>query len=625
MSDGTTEAFAHGWFEGLKPEPALTVSEWADEHRHLSQQASAEPGRWRTERTPYLREIMDHLSPSSPVQTVVFQKGSQLGGTECGNNWLAYIIHHAPGPMLYVQPTLEMAKRTSKQRIAPMIEACPALRERVSDSRSRDSGNTLLAKEFPGGILVLTGANSAIGLRSMPVRYLFLDEIDGFDADVDGEGDPAELARRRTTTFSANRKVLIVSTPTLKGLSRVEQAFEATDQRYYNVPCPHCGTFQVIQWANIQWPKDKPEKAQMKCEACRKKIHESHKAELLRQGRWVASREGDGLTVGYHLSGLYSPPGWYSWAEAAKDFLDAKSRGRESLKVWTNTVLAETWEEEGDAIEENTLLARCEPFNARVPKGVLLLTAGVDTQDDRLEMEIVGWGPGEETWGIEYRVLWGNPAHPEVWEQLSDALAQRFQHEDGYELNITACCVDSGGHHTQAVYKFCKGRQGLRHFAIKGVGGPGYPIVAAPKKRRTGRGQRHVELFTVGADQARALVHSRAKLIEPGPGYCHFSLGHGYDREYFTQLASMKAVIRYTRGVPQRVWELLPGRRKEAFDCRIYATAALYILNPLWDKIVERRERSLGASEVASEPRVKKKRRARRPGGNWVTGWKSGW
>jgi phage terminase large subunit GpA-like protein len=227
---------AEAWAAGFEPEPELTVSEWADTFRMLSQQASVEPGPYRTDRTPYLRDVMDALSPSADPSVVVLMKGAQVGGTECGNNFLGYVVHHAPGPMLYVQPTVEMAKRISKQRIDPMIEACPALRERVRDPRSRDSGNTILAKEFPRGILVLTGANSAVGLRSMPARYLFLDEVDAYESDVDGEGDPVELAIRRTSTFTSNRKILIVSTPKLKGTSRIERAFERSDKRYYHVP-----------------------------------------------------------------------------------------------------------------------------------------------------------------------------------------------------------------------------------------------------------------------------------------------------------------------------------------------------------------------------------------------------
>ena len=234
------------WRRGMRPDPDLTVSEWADQHRKLSSRASAEPGQYRTARTPYLREIMDALSPRHPAQRISFMKAAQVGATEAGNNWIGFVIHDAPGPMLAVLPTLEMAKRTSRGRLDPLISESPALRERVNPARSRDAGNSMLSKEFPGGILVLTGANSATGLRSMPARYIFLDEVDAYPASADEEGDPITLAEARTTTFSHRRKVFIVSTPTIRGISRIEREYEASDQRRYFVPCPHCGAMQWL-------------------------------------------------------------------------------------------------------------------------------------------------------------------------------------------------------------------------------------------------------------------------------------------------------------------------------------------------------------------------------------------
>ncbi len=268
--------------EGLKPDPNFTVSAWADNHRILSSISSSEPGPWRTDRTPYLKEIMDCLSPSHPCEKVVFMKGAQIGGTECGNNWMGFVIHHAPGPMLIVNPTVETAKRTSKMRIDPAIENCPALKEKVKDPRARDSGNTILMKEFPGGVLVMTGANSAVGLRSMPIRYLFLDEVDGYPDDAAGEGDPVNLAIQRTATFS-NRKIFMISTPTIKNYSRIETAFLEGDQRYYFVPCPDCGEFQKLKWAQIKWPKGQPEPAYYVCEKCSSVWQDYQKAEILKQ------------------------------------------------------------------------------------------------------------------------------------------------------------------------------------------------------------------------------------------------------------------------------------------------------------------------------------------------------
>lgn len=610
--------YDEGLSSGLRPPTKLTVSEWADVHRVLPQRASAEPGRWRTSRTPYLQEIMDNLSSSSPAETVVLMKGSQVGGTECGNNWLGYIIHHAPGPAMMVLPTVEMAKRSSKQRIAPMIEECAQLQERVKDPRSRDSGNTMLAKEFPGGILIMTGANSAVGLRSMPVRYLFLDEIDGYTHDVDGEGDPVELAVKRTATFARSRKVFVCSTPTIRGVSRIEVAYDRSDQRVYKVPCPDCGHEQQIQWRNLKWPKGKPAEVAMACEGCEVLIPEHKKGWMLARGRWVATAESDGKTIGYHLNSLYSPLGWYPWAQAVEDFLSAKQQGREALKTWTNTVLAETWEEESDSVPEAILLSRREKYAAEVPHGVLVLTAGVDVQDDRLEVEIVGWGKGEESWAVDYVVLWGDPGGEELWTRLDDVFARKYEWERGGHHEIIAVAVDTGGHYTQQVYEYCRAREYNRMYAVKGMAGTGRPIVTAPSRRGSGSRHRGVNLFTVGVDSAKGLLYSRLKLRTPGPGYCHFPDDDRFGQEYFAQLTAEKVVTRYQKGFPRREWVKVRPRN-EALDCRVYALAAMYILNPVWDAIDERLDHRAAVERGDADPPPATRQRRR---SDWVTRWK---
>lgn len=618
MADGVSLYAAHHK-AGIRPDPQLTVSEWADAHRVLPQRASSEPGPWRTSRTPYLHEIMDNLSPSSDVETVVLMKGAQIGGTEAGNNWLGFIIHHTPGPSLFVQPTVEMAKRTSKQRMAPMIEACPALKERIRDPRSRDSGNTTLSKEFPGGILVITGANSAVGLRSMPVRYLFLDEVDGYDQDVDGEGDPVELAIKRTATFARNRKVFICSTPTVCGISRVERAFEHSDQRFYNVPCPACGLMQPILWRAIKWPKDQPEQAALECEGCGVLIPEHRKTWLLKNGQWVPSAAGDGRTAGYHLSALYSPLGWYSWAQAATDFLKAKNGGAEVLKTWTNTVLGETWDESGETVDDNMLLARREVYPAEVPADALVLVAGVDVQDDRLEMAVYGYGKGEEAWAIDYRILWGDPGRKDIWNRLDDILMRgSYRWERGGQLRVAASCIDSGGHFTQAVYEYVKPRQAHRIYAIKGMSGAGRPIIASPSRKRTGRHPRPVKLFPVGVDSAKGLIYSRLRLSDHGPGFIHFPMSASFSEEFFSQLTAEKLVTRYVKGFPKREWVKVHSRN-EALDCTVYALAALYNLNPKWDVMESHAERT-ARSDGECPGRNNRGRVYRKS--SWVTDWK---
>lgn len=323
------------WREGLRPDPFMTVSGWADQHRMLAARASAEPDRYRTSRTPYMREIMDALSPGSPVQRVVFMKAAQVGATEAGNNWIGFIIHQAPGPMLAVQPTVELAKRNSRHRIDPLIEESPALRDRVKPARSRDAGNTMLSKEFNGGILIMTGANSAVGLRSTPARYIFLDEVDAYPASADDEGDPVTLAEARSLTFSHRRKVFLASTPTIRGLSRIEREYEASDQRRYHIPCPECGVMQWLKFERLRWDKGKPETVCYHCEACDVTIGEHSKTAMLQEGEWRASAIAtDPATAGFHLSALYSPAGWLSWQAIARAF-EAAQGSDESLKAAT--------------------------------------------------------------------------------------------------------------------------------------------------------------------------------------------------------------------------------------------------------------------------------------------------
>jgi phage terminase large subunit GpA-like protein len=468
----------------IRPEPILLVSEWSDRHRILPSKGSSEPGPWRTSRTPYLRDILDALSTGSPYHTVVFAKGSQIGASEAGLNWLAYCIHHAPAPMLMVQPTLEMCKRISKQRIQPMIDVTPVLSERIAESRARDAGNTLFQKDFPAGTFIMTGANSATGLRSMPARYLFLDEVDAYPGDVEGEGDPIELAIARTATFKRNRKIYLCSTPTIEGQSRIWTAFENTDQRYFHVPCPECDGYQSIEWPRIVWDENNPDTASMVCLHCGVLINERHKGWMLSRGRWTATAEThDPHVVGFHLSSLYAPPGWYSWADAARDFVKAKGNP-DLLKSFINTKLGQCWEDRsGEKIDATGLMARREQWD-RVPDDVVLITAGVDVQGDRLEVSIVGYTSKEQARVLHHLRLYGNPGEPAIWQTLDDLLMQPLLMECGDLMSIRAACIDSGGHHTQEVYKFCGERVGRRIMAIKGRAGalPIWPTKLSRKK-----------------------------------------------------------------------------------------------------------------------------------------------
>jgi phage terminase large subunit GpA-like protein len=569
MALAATNVYQEAFLQGMRPDPLLTVSEWADANRMLASVASGEPGPWRTNRTPYLKEVMDCLSPSSPLERVVAMFGSQLGKTECGLNWVGYAVQHAPGPMLMVQPTVEMAKRYSKQRVGPLIESSPVLRERIKPARAKDSGNTVLSKEFPGGILLMTGANSAVGLSSAPIRYLFMDEVDRFPGDADGEGDPVALAIQRTANFS-NRKILLTSTPTIKGFSRVEAAYAESDQRRYWLPCPECGEFQILEWKQVRWPKSDREKAHYICIHCENKIQNHQKGWMLENGKWIAEAEGDGKTAGFHLSSLYSPHGWTSWGEIAVEHGQVyKDPSR--LKVWVNTKLGETWEEDADRIEGEGLLSRREDWGNLLPPGVAILTAGVDVQDDRLELEVVGWGKDEESWSVDYRVLWGDPSSPAVWKDLDSFLSQTFSHSrEVPDLSIRAVALDTGGHHTLKAYSFCRARQGRRIWAIKGRGGMGVSIwPRRPSRNNKGK----VPLFIVGVDACKEAIYARLRLEESGPGCCHFPMER--DVEYFKQLTAEAVVTRYHKGRPTREWKKRDSDRNEALDCRVYALASL--------------------------------------------------
>lgn len=566
---------------GARPDPLLTISQWADKYRTLSQRASSEPGQWRTDRTPYLREIMDCLSPMSLIERTVFMKGAQIGGTECGNNWIGYVIHQAPGPMMAVQPTVEMAKRNSKQRVDPLIEESEVLRRLVHDPRSRDSGNTVLAKEFPGGVLVMTGANSAVGLRSMAARYLFLDEIDGYPGDVDGEGDPINLALARTRTF-ARRKVFLVSTPKITGMSRIEAAFEESDKRYYHVPCPTCRELQVLKFSQLRWPKGEAEKALYVCEHCGQQIHNHQKQWMLPRGAWRATAKGDGKTAGFHLSSLYSPVGWFSWGDAAKQFEQAQ-KNPSLLQVFVNTVLGDTWTLLGEAPDWKKLYDRREQYKiGLVPRGGIFITAGADVQRDRIEVEVVAWGRGKESWSIDYRVFEGDTARPQVWEELTGLLNETFTTVGGLELPIIQLAVDSG-YATNEVYEWAR-RQGNRVLVVKGdsrapaIIGSASPIEVGPLGVKLKRG---VKVWPVNSGMAKEELYRWLRLDSPTdedlaqgasfpPGYCHFPR---YSEEYFKQITAEQLVAKLVKGYRKLEWQKM-RERNEGLDCRVYARAA---------------------------------------------------
>jgi phage terminase large subunit GpA-like protein len=620
LDDGSVFGFdgadglLRAWSRGIRPDPDLTVSDWADRHRWLSSRASAEPGRYRTARTPYMREIMDQLSPASPVQRVVFMKAAQIGATEAGSCFIGFVMHHAPGPMLAVQPTVELAKRNSRQRIDPLIEESPELRERVKPARSRDAGNTMLSKEFAGGILIMTGANSAVGLRSTPARYIFLDEVDAYPASADEEGDPVSLAEARSLTFAHRRKVFLVSTPTIRGVSRIEREYEASDQRRFFVPCPHCGEEQWLKFERLRWEKGRPETATYHCEGCERPIAEHGKTAMLEAGEWrPTATAADPHTVGYHLSALYSLVGWLSWERIARAW-EAALGSDEAMRAFRNTILGETWMETGEAPDWQRLADRREAWKpGTVPAGGLFLTAGADVQKDRIEVDVWAWGRGLESWLVDHIVFEGGPGDAGCWRGLTDLLGRTWLHASGQPMTLARLAIDTG-YEASAVYAWARAQGAAQVAPVKGVegfkraspvSGPTY-VDATEGGRRLRRGAR---LWTVAVSTFKAETYRFLRLERPTagelaagvrflPGSIH--LADWVDDEWLKQFVAEQLVtVKTKRGFTRLEWQKL-RERNEALDARVYARAAAWIVG--LDRWSEERWAEAEAEVAARQP-----------------------
>ena len=566
------EYLCHRMEQQSRPRPLRSVSEWADRYRVLTSKGSGEPGRWRTARTPYLREIMDCLSSASRVQRVVMMFAAQLGKTEVALNWIGYTVAHDPQPMLTVLPTLEVRKRWVRQRLDPLRRETPEIRQLIGELKSRDATNSEEGFEFPGGICFIGGANSAASLSSVPAEKIICDEVDRFPFEVGNEGDPLGLIDERTKTFQG-RKMLLVSTPTVKGISRIETEYERSDMREYHVPCPECGHFQVLRWRRDDGSyglvhSEATGAVRYCCEACGSLFDEHHKTAMLAAGRWIP-RHPERSVRGYHLNGLYSPLGLgFSWGELWQRWQDAHG-DTANLKRFINTTLGESWEEQGDSIDDLALVARLEDYPAATPWG--LVTAGVDVQKDRLEVSLVGWrdGGGEEAWLIDHLILPGDTALPAVWSDLHQAL---------HSAEVICAAIDAG-YNTTLVYEFAARRRWA--VPVKGAAGMHRPLVEDQRKRfQRQRRQRKsgIQVEPIGVDQAKALLYARLKLAEPGPGYIHFPNHPAFDDEYFAQLAAEKLVTKVRGTRRYQEWVQLRARN-EALDCLVYATAAMRLVS----------------------------------------------
>lgn len=512
------------------------------------------------------------------TETVVMVWASQTGKTTVFNAAIGYYIHQDPAPIMNVQPTKEMAEAWSKDRFVPMVRDTPALAALVNIDSKRDGENTITHKRFPGGNLTISGANSPASLASRPKRVMVLDEVDRFPRSAKKEGRPSKLAIKRTATFW-NRKILKSSSPTIKGESEIEEDFERSDRRYYHVKCPHCGEMQKLVWAQLRWPEKEPENAHYVCGPNGCIISDGDKHYMLAHGEWIAEAPFKGV-AGFHLSSLYSP--WVTFADLARKWVDAQG-DPEKLKVFINTELAETYEEnlEGDSVDEDSLINRVEDYEALAPDGVLIITMAVDVQDDRLEYEIVGWGVDDETWSLRYEVIHGDPGTPEVWQELDDVLETKIRHARGIELPIMVTCIDAGGHHSESVYVYCKKkqRQQRRVYWVRGYSAAWRPVIGKPSNNNSHR----VKGFFVGTDTAKDLIYSRLKIEEHGAGFCHFP-AH-YPENYFKGLTSETKVKHYHKGKTTISYrKKTQSARNEPLDLRVYNTAAIKILKPVYEK-----------------------------------------
>ncbi len=605
------------------PPPNLSLSTWADQYAYLSPESSHEPGRWTS--LPYQRGIMDAFTDPT-VEMIVFKKSARVGYTKILNHMIGYCIHQDPKSVLMVQPTVEDAQGYSKEELAPMLRDTPALENLVGDSRSRDSNNTILKKSYSGGFIVLVGANSARGFRRMSMPIVLFDEVDGYPPSAGQEGDQIKLGIIRSQYFW-NRKIGIGSTPTTKDLSKVQTYFETTDQRYYYVPCPHCKQEQALKWGGrdadfgIKWPDGRPEDAYYLCEYCHEKIVHAKKRWMIERGDWWATQEFKGR-AGFHIWAAYSYAPNASWGNLAIEFLESKDNA-ETLKVFTNTVLGEVFEEQGDRPEWSALYARCEAYEPlTAPEHAKVLTAGVDTQDDRLAVAIYAWGVGEECWLVYFTEIMGDPAEDQVWDELDGLLERNFSHPSGNAMKVVSVAIDTQGHRTHYVYNYCRVRF-PKVIAIQGANARNKPIIAGkPSKKDVTIGGETIKggvmLWSVGTDTAKATIYSRLKKEGGGPGCFHWYIGAG--EEYFKQLTAEMLQTRYVKGFPVSEWHNVRwNKRNEALDCTVYAYAALQRIIHQVD--LSRPVKSAGKKKDKpkqdQQPQTPKPRPKKKKGGRW--------
>jgi len=559
-------------WKAAQPRKSLSVSEWADEHRELSGKQAGERGRYRTSRTPFLREIMNCFSFYSRVSDIVVMKSSQVGVTEATVNVIGYKMDHSPGPIMVMLPTLDSRDKWKTQKLNPLLQDTPVIRELLGGVRSRDAANSKDTVDFPGGVLFLAGGNSPNSYAQTSVSTIILDDYDRFPSEIGDEGDIETLADGRTKAFARSTRCKI-STPTVKDKSLIWRAYENSDQRKYYVPCPHCGEFQPLAWGGkdksygIKWNEELTQ-AWYLCRECAAEIYDHHKPEMLKQGKWVAEHPQI-KTRGYHISALYAPIGLGpSWLDLASQFKTAQ-QDTAKLQAFVNTQLGEPWEQVTEGADPTALLMRIEDYAETLP--IIARSAGVDVQKNRIEVSIYDFGLSEETWAIDHIIIEGDTAGDAPWEELEDVL-NSFSPD---------CAGIDTGYNTDKAVEFCARKSWA--YPLKGIEGKGKPLIEdeqSRKRRLRHRRKKGFSPYLVSDFAAMALLAQRLNLElsnrESTPGYMHFPKTSAFDDEFFAQLTSNRLEEKKVRG--KRIVEWRQVRvRNETYDCWKYALAALRI------------------------------------------------
>jgi len=572
-------------YAAFLPPKKLSLSQWANEYAYLSVESSAEGGRWRT--LPYQKGIMDAVTDPE-IEQISVMKSARVGYSKILNHIIAFHIHNDPCPIMIVQPTIEDATGYSKEEIAPMLRDTKCLQGLVSDAKAKDGQNTLLQKLFPGGNLTLVGANSPRGFRRVSRRIVLFDETDGYPASAGTEGDQIKLGIKRTEFF-ANRKIVAGSTPTVKDFSRIEKLFNQTDQRRYYVPCPKCNHMQYLKWANFECFENDPDTTIYKCEKCNHHIPHTKKRWMVERGEWRATAPYNGKHVGFHIWAAYSYSPNASWSNLMEEYLACKN-DQEQLKTFINVTLGEVYEDEYHTkASADGLLKRAadEKYKEGIPpKEVLILTLGIDVQDDRLSMSVIGFGRNEEMFLIDRKVIYGSPARADLWAQLDEVLQGKYTNEDGKELKIDSAAIDTGGHFTQETYQYVREREQLGLIGIKGMGQKGKPPLGKISKVDINfRGKvlkRGLSLYPVGVDMIKTTLHNKLKDAEVGHGYIHFY--PTTKPAYFEELTAERQILKHKNGYQERVWVKKKNQANEALDEMVYAYASFQRLLQKYDR-----------------------------------------